>query len=140
MRRAVAALVMSAALAGPAAYCPAGAAASNPAVFLLATLATSTGRVVAMGTAFFTAADGAALTNSHVVYFDRTDAAQYQLIAVYGREFYSASVLCASTLSVPPTPDAKPGKGVLGRDIARIKVEPSRVAGAGKVLRLPCRP
>ena len=136
MRRAVAAIVVLAALVGPAAFCSLGAAEpSNPAVFLLATLATSTGRVVAMGTAFFTAPDGTALTNSHVVYFARTDATHYQLIAVYGREFFSASVVCASALPVPPLADGKPAKAVLGRDIARIKVGPSRIAGASNVLR-----
>ncbi|HKX19058.1 MAG TPA: serine protease [bacterium] len=136
MRRAVVSVVVVAALVGSAAPNSLGAAdPPNPAVFLLATIATSTGTLVTMGTAFFTAGDGTALTNSHVVHRARSDAAHYQLIALYGREFYSASVVCASNLSVSSTSDGKPAETVPGRDVAQVKVAPSRIAGARKVLR-----
>lgn len=106
---------------------PAGAqSAARPddAVFQLLTMTqeNQTYHSVWLGTAFFIDADGTALTNSHVVYLVRQDPARYQLLAVVGREFYSAVVVCASTLEV------QPGKGTvpLGRDIAAIKLGPSR--------------
>lgn len=136
MRRAVVAVAVLAVLVGSVAHRSSGAGdPSNPSVFMVMTVATSTGKLVFMGTAFFIGADGAALTNSHVVHLARNDPAHYQLIAAYGREFYSASVVCASTLSVPPPPNGKPAEAIPGRDVAEIKVEPSRIAGAGNVLR-----
>ncbi len=107
---------------------------------------------VSMGTAFFTGADGVALTNSHVVYRVSHDPRRYQLLALRDKEFYSAAVVCASQLPYDPTrastgstyapassdmatilPGA-PGApfmelgGVvkLGRDVAAIKLSPSK--------------
>lgn len=130
MRHAAVAVLAVVSLLGPGIDGARGAAdPPNPAIFQILTLSTSSGAMVSEGTAFFTAANGTALTNSHVVHFARTDAAHYQLIALYGREFYSASIVCANSLPVPPTLTHTPNQVPFGRDIAQIKLEPSRVAG-----------
>jgi S1-C subfamily serine protease len=77
------------------------------------------------GTGFFISDDGTAITNSHVVYRAATDPASYGLIAIVGREFYSATVLCSSTLAYDPTKPRPVGGVPYGRDIALIKVEPA---------------
>ena len=85
------------------------------------------------GTGFFISADGTALTASHVVYAAATNPKKYRLLAVMGkefavlgREFYDASVVCASRLAYDPT---KPDPNMIGvspgRDVAEIKVSPS---------------
>ncbi|HEV2439524.1 MAG TPA: serine protease [bacterium] len=131
MRRAAVAVLAVVLLLEPGIHSARGAAGPpNRAVFQIVTLLTSSGAAVSEGTAFFTAANGTALTNSHVVHFARTDPAHYQLIALYGREFYSAAVVCANTLPAPPMPDGKPAKMVPGRDVAQIRLEPSRLPGA----------
>ena len=116
------------ALAGPTAPGPAGAAgAENAAVFQISTRSTSDGDLLNWGTAFFTGSDGIALTNSHLVYFASKDPAHYQLIALYRREFFSATVVCASPLPEPPSPDGTISR--FGRDVAEIKLEPSKLPG-----------
>jgi Trypsin-like peptidase domain len=134
VRRAIALVLLAAAAAPGCAAAAAGAAPPpNPAVFQLLTLRRSDGTVVFEGTAFFIAPDGTALTNSHVIHFARTDPARYQVIALYRGEYYSAAIVCASPLAAPPSPDGTPRTAVIGRDIAEVKLEPSRVLGA-KVL------
>ncbi|HLW46889.1 MAG TPA: serine protease [bacterium] len=138
MGRALALALAVAAVAGPGippgAYgAPGSPATVNPAVFQLLTLTRADDSVVFEGTAFFIAPDGTALTNSHVVHFAHTDPARYQLIALYGSEYYSVAVVCASPLAAPPSPDGTQRTPVIGRDVAEIKLEPSRVMGA-KVL------
>jgi hypothetical protein len=130
IRRALALALAAAALAAPG-LLRAGHAAPpvNPAVFQLLTVRTADGGVVFGGTAFFIAPDGAALTDSHVVYRAKTDPAHYQLIALYRGEYYSAAVVCASRLAAPPSPDGTLSAAALGRDVAEIKLAPSRVAG-----------
>lgn len=73
------------------------------------------------GTAFFISADGRALTASHVVYRVRTGR-RYKLLAVVGKEFYSASLICASEL--PNDPSKSEGIVRTARDIAEIRVTP----------------
>jgi S1-C subfamily serine protease len=115
-------------LAGPAAPDAGGAAsAANPAVFQIATRSTADGDLLYWGTAFFTGPNGTALTNSHLVYFASTDPAHYQLIALYRREFFSATVVCASPLPEPPSPSGTISR--FGRDVAEIKLEPSKLPG-----------
>jgi len=77
---------------------------------------------VMVGTAFFIDADGTALTNSHVVYRAKQDPARYHLLAIIGREFYSVTLVCASTLPYEPDGD----EVILGRDVAQVKLGPSR--------------
>jgi V8-like Glu-specific endopeptidase len=79
---------------------------------------------VSSGTAFFISTDGRALTASHVVY-RRNDGGRYFLLAVVGREFFGASVVCASELPYDPT---LPGAKVIpSRDVAEIQLTPPRV-------------
>jgi len=78
---------------------------------------------VSRGTGFLIAPDGTAITSSHVVYRVRANPVTYQLLAIVGREFYGATLLCASDLpydpikqstSIPPS-----------RDVAEIRLTPS---------------
>jgi S1-C subfamily serine protease len=115
-------------LVAPAASGPSGAAGTeNAAVFQIATRSTADGDLLYWGTAFFTGPNGTALTNSHLVYFAFKDPAHYQLVALYRREFFSATVVCASPLPEPPSPDGTISR--FGRDVAEIKLEPSRLPG-----------
>jgi hypothetical protein len=95
------------------------------AVFQLLTMAHEGDRYhpVEAGTAFFIDSAGTALTNSHVVYYARRDPTRFELLAVVGGEFYSATIVCASKLSYAPT-DAHTVR--LARDVAEVKVAPSR--------------
>lgn len=87
------------------------------------------------GTAFFISSDGTALTNSHVVYQAAREPAQYSLLAVVGREFYSASIVCASELGHDP---ADPGLNVRpSRDVAKIRLASSTFPFARWLLMLP---
>lgn len=70
------------------------------------------------GTGFFIAADGTALTASHVVYLARTNRT-YHLAAIIGREVYSAVLVCASELTYDPT---KNEQRDFSRDVAEIRV------------------
>lgn len=76
-------------------------------------------RSVNQGTAFFVSEDGTALTASHVVYRVR-QSRYYSLLAVIGREFYSAALVCASELPYDPTTQ----QTHIGnsRDVAEIRV------------------
>jgi trypsin-like peptidase len=123
LRRAAAVLALACVLAA----IPAGAqpgARPDDATFQLLTVSQNSSRypIAALGTAFFIDAGGTALTNSHVVYFARQDPARYRLLAVIGREFYSAALVCANALPYDPEKD----RAVVGRDIAEVKVGPSR--------------
>jgi V8-like Glu-specific endopeptidase len=98
----------------------------SAAVFQLETVVRDTGRGVAYGTAFFTSADGTALTVSHVVYRAQRDPNRYALMAILNKEFYSVQIVCASRLGYDPR-RANAVTGVpLGRDVAQIKVVPSQ--------------
>jgi hypothetical protein len=56
------------------------------------------------------------------VYPARQDPQRYRLLAVIGREFYSAAIVCANALPYKFGKD----KPVLGRDVAQVKLGPSR--------------
>jgi hypothetical protein len=123
----VAALALAVA-GGPAvSFAPGAARGDNPAVFKLLTQSKADGDFPFAGTAFFTSAEGTALTNSHLVYFASTDPANYRLIGLYRGEFFSAVVVCASRLPERPSSDAPPSR--FGRDVAQIKLEPWRTPG-----------
>lgn len=77
------------------------------------------------GTGFFIDPDGVALTASHVTYSVVAHPQRYRLLAVIGKEFYDATVICSSRLPYNPETQ-KRGFGVpLSRDVAKIKVVPS---------------
>ena len=77
---------------------------------------------MARGTGFFVASDGTALTSSHLVYPVRANPVTYQLLAVVGREFYGATLVCASDLPYDPI---KQSTGFpLSRDVAKIRLTP----------------
>jgi V8-like Glu-specific endopeptidase len=76
-------------------------------------------RGVTRGSAFFISEDGRALTASHVIYRVRADR-RYVLVAIVGREFYGASVVCASEL--PYDPAVRSVNVPLSRDVAEIQV------------------
>lgn len=72
------------------------------------------------GSAFFISPDGRALTASHVVHRASKDPS-YRLLAIVEREFYSASLTCASEL-----PSADQHTNVtLSRDVAEIRLTPA---------------
>ena len=106
---------------------PAGSNGDGPdgAVFMLLTMIRDGDRYrpVEAGTAFFIDPGGTALTNSHVVYYARRDPENYRLLAIVGREFYGATVVCASDLPYSP---ADSHTVLFGRDVAEVKVAPSR--------------
>ncbi len=78
------------------------------------------------GTGFFISSDGTALTASHVVYRAAHDPAKYRLLAVLGKEFYDASVVCSSKLPYDPTQADTGRAGIpFTRDVAKIKLAPS---------------
>ncbi len=76
------------------------------------------------GTGFFISNDGMALTVSHVVYQVVHDPSKYRLLAVIGKEFYDATVICSSRLPYNPTFTNREGVP-LTRDVAKIKLSPS---------------
>jgi len=87
-------------------------------------------RDVAYGTAFFIAADGTALTNSHVVLAARRHPERYRLIGIVGprtsAEFFDVTIVCACGLGWDPlTPH--PMGVPMGRDVAEIRLAPSTV-------------
>ena len=104
-----------------------GRAAAQPvlpaedATFVLLVV-TPEGRPGALGTGFFIRRDGTALTNSHVVRPASQSPDRYWLLAIVGREFYSARIVCAAALSYDPKKDTP----VVGRDVAEIRLGPSR--------------
>lgn len=106
---------------------PALAQADDPAraVFMLQTVRLDGHGYKGMeyGTAFFVSGDGAALTNSHLVYRVQHDPEHYRLIAIVDKEFYSAEIVCASSLQDDP----RGGLPVvhLSRDVAEIRLAPS---------------
>jgi S1-C subfamily serine protease len=78
------------------------------------------------GTAFFISKDGTALTVSHVAYRAVHDPSKYRLLAVIGKEFYDATVICSSRLPYDPTePDPNRVGVPPTRDVAEIKLSPS---------------
>jgi len=74
-------------------------------------------RSVAAGTAFLISSTGTALTNSHVVNLVRRNPAAYRLVAISGREFYGAKIVCAN-----PIPIEAEGHATLHRDVAEIQL------------------
>jgi|GEM_PF-5152701 len=107
-----------------------GQAAQNvdpaDAVFQVLIVARDTYKELGYGTAFFTGSDGTALTVSHVVYRAQQDAAHYDLLAIVNKEFYSVDIVCASKLPYDPTKQNAVAGVPYGRDVAQIKVVPSR--------------
>jgi Trypsin-like peptidase domain len=78
------------------------------------------------GTGFFVSSNGTALTASHVVYRAAHDPGKYRLLAVIGKEFYDANVICSSRLPYDPMqPDTNRAGVPFSRDVARIKLVPS---------------
>jgi hypothetical protein len=75
------------------------------------------------GTGFFIAADGTALTASHVVYAVVHDPGKYRLLAIVGKEMFDANVVCASKLPYDPTNPKS--TTILSRDVAEVRLAPS---------------
>lgn len=71
------------------------------------------------GTGFFIAADGTALTASHVVH-DAVVNRAYHVAAIIGKEVYNAALICASRLSKDPRTVGD--KGEMIRDVAEIRI------------------
>ncbi len=115
-------LVFIAGWPGTATGQPPGTTAAG--VIQLVVVTGATARGIESGTAFFIDPDGTALTNSHVIYQARRDPAHYQLMALVGKEFYGAEVLCANDL--PYDPNDTNAEIVIGRDVAQVKLRPSR--------------
>lgn len=86
-----------------------------------------TWRGVGSGTAFFISGEGTAVTNSHVVYRARHDPEHYRLLAIVGKELYSARVICASSLPYDPTEQPQRSVLELSRDVAEIQVVPLNI-------------
>jgi V8-like Glu-specific endopeptidase len=78
------------------------------------------------GTGFFIGSDGTALTASHVVYATAHHPDKYRLLAIVGREFYDATIVCSSKLPYDPLNGDRNQVGVqLSRDVAEVKLAPS---------------
>lgn len=115
------------------AMAPAGAQADpTNAVFLLTTYdrepqADGQWHRRGYGTAFFIKSDGTALTVSHVVYRAAHYPEKYRLLAIVGKEFYDATVVCSSKLPYDPIksdPAQKIGIQV-SRDVAEVRLAPT---------------
>lgn len=79
-----------------------------------------------LGTGFFISSDGTALTASHVVFRSAHYPDKYRLIAIVGKEFYDATIVCSSKLPYDPTKGDPNKVGVqLSRDVAEVKLSPS---------------
>ncbi len=78
-------------------------------------------RSVSRGTAFFVSPEGTALTASHVVYGARSNRT-YRLLAIVGKEFYGAALICASELPYDPT--KRDSEVRFSRDVAEIRLAP----------------
>jgi V8-like Glu-specific endopeptidase len=78
------------------------------------------------GTAFFVAADGTAITNSHLASIVAQHPQKYRLLAVVGKEFYDVRVVCASRLSYDPEQALRDHVATpYQRDVAEIQITPS---------------
>jgi V8-like Glu-specific endopeptidase len=128
MGRGLAIFMLAVAVAVPGAVRAQAPESADPAnaVFQVAIVARDTNKGVGYGTGFFTSGDGTALTVSHVVYRAEHDAGHYDLMAIIDNEFYSVDIVCASKLADDPTRGNPAGGVRLGRDVAQIKVVPSR--------------
>lgn len=80
-------------------------------------------KLVSFGTAFFVSQDGTAITNSHVVYPAQAHPHEFALVAIADREFYSATVACASRLDYDPLHPPRAGVS-LTRDVAEMRLGP----------------
>lgn len=76
---------------------------------------------VSRGTAFFVSPEGTALTASHVVYEARSNRT-YRLLAIVGKEFYGAALICASELPYDST--KRDSEVRFSRDVAEIRLTP----------------
>lgn len=124
-RCAVLALALACVLAGSRAGAQ-SAASPDDATFMLLTVTQDGKQQFSLGTAFFVDADGTALTNSHVVYRARQDPERYRLMAIVGREFYGAAIVCASALKYDPRGGPVLKEHDIGLDLAEIKLAPSQ--------------
>jgi Trypsin-like peptidase domain len=75
-------------------------------------------RSVTSGTGFFIAPDGTALTNSHVVAQVVKEPRTYSLLAILGKEFFGATVVCASKLPA----ERRDGTAPWSRDVAIVRL------------------
>lgn len=128
MGRGLAVVMLAAAVAAPGAVRAQTPDSADPAnaVFQVVIVARDTNKPMGYGTGFFTSVDGTALTVSHVVYRAQHDADHYDLMAIVNNEFYSVDIACASKLADDPTRGDPAGGVRVGRDVAQIKVVPSR--------------
>ncbi len=81
-------------------------------------------KTVIQGTGFFVAADGTAITASHVVAWAQRDPGAHRLVAMVGRDLYAAEIVCASHLPYDPT-KSHLSEVPLGRDIAEVRLTTS---------------
>ena len=93
------------------------------AVFRIMVMELESNRGVYYGTAFFIASDGTALTASHVVYRVVHDPNKYRLLAIVDKEFYDASVVCASRL--PYDASTQKTEVPISLDVAKIRLAPA---------------
>lgn len=128
MDRAVLGFLLALALLAPAPARgqTAQSAAPESAVFELDIVARDTHKEVGHGTGFFTGSEGTALTVSHVVYRAQQDPDHYDLMATVNKEFYSVQIVCASKLTYDPTKETEMTSVPVGRDVAQIRIVPSR--------------
>jgi V8-like Glu-specific endopeptidase len=119
-----------------------GQAPADPgsAVFQLIEVDTATLKEAAAATGFFIGPNGAAITNSHVIGAATLQPRKYRMLAIVGKEFYAADIVCASKLPFEQVQDhgLPTGKSVtVGRDVAEIKLRPSDFSFSTWVQTLP---
>jgi hypothetical protein len=81
-------------------------------------------------TAFFTSADGTAITNSHCGSWVIKDPKKYRMIAIVGNEWFDVQLICASHLPYDPT--THPKEVEFSKDVSEIKLIPSDAYGGKK--------